>query len=84
MYSGLLTPAQAQAHPRQVEVLAQRETRRASRKHIGRLPTDCWTDHAHMVTDLKSPEADASVVRWIADIESDGNIKRISRDEPRI
>ena len=60
MYSGLLTPAQAQAHPRRVEVLAQRETRRAARKHIGRLPADCWTDHAHLITDLKSPEADSS------------------------
>ena len=73
MYSGLLTVAQAQAHPRRIDVIAQRETRRACRKHIGRLPADCWTDHAHLITDLKSPEADASVIRWIADLESDGS-----------
>ena len=73
MYSGLLTVAQSQAHPRRIEVLAQRETRRASRKHVGRLPADCWTDHAHLITDLKSPEADSAVIRWIADIESDGS-----------
>ena len=60
MYSGLLTVAQSRAHPRRIEVLAQRETRRASRKHVGRLPADCWTDHAHLITDLKSPEADSA------------------------
>ncbi len=72
-YSGLLTAAQSQAHPRRIEVLAQRETRRASRKHIGRLPADWWSGHAHLITDLKAPEADSSVIRWIADIESDGS-----------
>ena len=46
MYSGLLTVAQSQAHPRRIEVLAQRETRRACRKHTGRLQANCWTDHA--------------------------------------
>ncbi len=66
----------AQAHPRRIEVLAQRETRRASRKHIGRLPADCWSDHAHLITDLEAPEADSSVIRWIADIESDGSRTR--------
>ena len=63
----------SQAHPRRIEVLAQREVRRACRKHVGNLPADCWTDHAHMVTDSRAPEADSAVVRWIADIMSDGS-----------
>ena len=73
IYSGLLTPAQAQAHPRRTELMAQRETRRAARKHLGRNPADCWTDHAHLITDTKSAEADAASIRWIADLESDGS-----------
>ena len=73
MHSGLLAPSQAQAHPRRTELCAQRQTRHAARKHLGRLPAVCWTDHAHLITDLKSPDADSSAIRWIADLESDGS-----------
>ena len=62
MYSGLLTLAQAQAHPRRTEALAQRQVRRASRCQHGRIGADCWTDHAHLVSDTKSAEADHTVI----------------------
>ncbi len=40
MYSGLLTLAQAQHHPRRTEALAQKKVRQESRKQHGRIPAD--------------------------------------------
>ena len=73
MYSGLQTIAQAQAHPRRTEALAQHQVRRASRAQPGRIGADCRADHAHLVSDTNSALADHTVIRWVADIESDGS-----------
>ena len=72
-YSGLLTVAQSQAHPRRLELLSQREVTRARRKHLGRIPANCWTDHAHVITDTRAPEADQTQIRWVCDICEDGS-----------
>ena len=72
-YSGLSTLSQLFWHPRRGELYAQRQVRRAARKHIGRLPTPCYTDHAALIADVKTPDADYTTIRWIGDIESDGS-----------
>jgi hypothetical protein len=69
----LLTLPQSRWHARKGELFAQREGTRASRRHLGRIPGDNWTDHIHLVTVTVAPDADAAVIRWIADIVSDGS-----------
>ena len=74
MYGGSLTLPQSNWHPRRGELYAQRETRREARKHLGRLPAECWTDHSAAVKDSTGEaETDATIIRWVGDIESDGS-----------
>ncbi|HIL57533.1 MAG TPA: hypothetical protein EYG39_06465, partial [Rhodothermales bacterium] len=72
-YAGLLTQAQSHWHPRRSEAFAQRQVARARRSHLGRIPAFCWTDHAHLIRDSTAADADYTIVRWLADIESDGS-----------
>ena len=50
-YCGLLSLPQSRWHARKGELFAQREGTRASRRHLGRIPGDNWTDHSHLVLD---------------------------------
>ena len=72
-YAGLLTPAQAHWHPRRGELSAQREVARARRKHLGRVPALCWSDHKHLMRDVVAPDADPMTIRWISDLEGPGD-----------
>ena len=68
MYGGSLTLPQSNWHPRRGEMYAQRETRREARKHLGRLPAECWTDHSASVKDSTGEaETDATIIRWVGD-----------------
>ena len=74
MYGGSLTLPQSNWHPRRGELYAQRETRREARKHLGRIPAQCWTDHSAAVKDSTGEaETDATIIRWVGDIECDGS-----------
>ena len=75
-YSGLLTVAQSRWPARKGEMFAQREGTRASRRHLGRIPGDNYTDHSHLIVDMVAPEADPATMRWVADIISDGTRMR--------
>ena len=64
MYGGSLSLAQSNWHPRRGELYAQRETRREARKHLGRLPAICWTDHSASVKGATGEaEVDPSIIR---------------------
>ncbi|MDA8584256.1 hypothetical protein N9L68_08465 [bacterium] len=70
---GSPTLSQSNWHPRRGELYAQRETLRESRKHLGRIPAECWTDHSAAVKDSTGEvETDATIIRWVGDIESAG------------
>ena len=75
-YAGLPPQAQCHWHPRRGELYAQRQVSRARRKHLGRLPATCSTDHVHLVTDTLSPEVDSMTILWMADSESDGSRRK--------
>ena len=51
MYGGALSLPQSNWHPRRGELHAQREVCIECRKHLGRLPAICWTDHSASVKD---------------------------------
>ena len=72
-YAGLLTPAQAHWHPRRGELYAQRDVARSRRKHLGRVPAICWSDHKHLMRDVVAPDADPMTIRWISDLEGPGD-----------
>ena len=72
-FAGLLSEAQSRWQPRKGELYAQHQGSRARRKQHGRIPATHWTDHSHLMCDLTSPLADPAVIRWIADIVSDGS-----------
>ena len=74
MYGDSLTLSRRNWHPRRGELYAQRETRREARKHLGRIPAECWTDHSATVKDSTGEaETDATIIRRVGDIESDGS-----------
>ena len=81
MYGGCLSLAQSNWHPRRGELYAQREVRASARRDLGRLPAICWTDHSASVKDAsgEGPAADATIIRWVGEIESDGSrLKNLS------
>ena len=75
VFAGTCSLSQSNWHPRRGELYAQRQVRIEARKELGRIPAICWTDHAASVKDAsgESVAPDATVVRWIGEIESDGS-----------
>ena len=74
MYGCSLTLSQSNWHPRRGGLYVQRETRIEARKHLGPTLAQCWTDHSAAVKDSTGEaETDATIIRWVGDIESDGS-----------
>ena len=73
MFSGLMTDAQSLWPILSLELYAQLQVARRRRKLLGRIPAECWTDHANVVRVAYKPEAEEKHIRWVADIESDGS-----------
>ena len=70
MHGGSLSLPQSNWRPRRGEMYAQRATRREARKHLGRLPAECWTDHSASVKDSTGEaKTYATIIRWVGDIE---------------
>ena len=73
-HSKSLTAPQQSWPPLIQEAFAQLEVKRMTRKTLGSVKTLCWTDHANL-TKAQHVEvgADVKLVRWIAEIISDGS-----------
>ena len=73
-HSKSLTPAQQAWPPLIQEAFAQLEVKRATRKSFGSIKTICWTDHANLTkAQHMDVGADVKLVRWVAEILSDGS-----------
>ena len=74
MYCGSLSLTRSNWHPRRGELFAQREVRVAARRDLGRIPAQCWTDHAATVKDASGEaETDSTIIRWVGEVEADGS-----------
>merc|ERR1712242_122844 len=73
MFNGLMADAQSLWPILSLELYAQLQVARRRRKLLGRIPAECWADHANVVRVAYKPEAEAKHTRWVADIESDGS-----------
>ena len=73
MFAGLMTDAQALWPILSQELFAQLQVARRRRRLMGRIPAECWTDHANVVRIAYKAEAEEKHIRWVADIESDGS-----------
>ena len=73
-HSKSLTPPQQAWAPLIQEAFAQLEVKRATRKTFGSIKTICWTDHANLTKAQHiDVGADVKLVRWVAEILSDGS-----------
>ena len=73
-HSKALTPPQQSWPPLIQEAFAQLEVKRMTRKTLGSIRTICWTDHANLTKAQHiDVGADVKLVRWVAEILSDGS-----------